>query len=144
MSTEEYAVIISGQRFTVTQDQLESEPGNYFATYFLGGFQEASENIREIKLQKDPLLFTLIQAHLRGYDPFPIPDSFVPRYMTKEGALKNLLKDAEFFGLTRLESLIREEMTALHERERRSKIPGQRVYQYWVGYILHFFIVSEI
>jgi hypothetical protein len=144
MSAKEYTIIITSQKFTVTQDQLESEPGNYFATYFLGEFQEASNNIREIKLQKDPLLFTLIQAHLRGYDPFPIPDSFVPQYMTKEGALKNLLKDAEFFGLVRLENLIREEMTALYERERRSKIPGQRVYQYWVGYVLHFFNVSEI
>jgi hypothetical protein len=51
---------------------------------------------------------------------------------TKEGALKNLLNDAEFFGLIRLESLIREEMAALNEREKRIKSPGQRIYQYWV------------
>ena len=129
MSTEEYTTIVSGQRFTLTRDQLESEPGNYFASYFLGGFEESSNDTKEMKLEKDPLLFTLIQAHLRGYDPLPIPDSFVPQYMTKEGALKNLLNDAQYFGLTRLEELIQEEIN----RRMNDGPAGERIYQFWVS-----------
>lgn len=129
MSTEEYTIVVSGQQFTLTRDQLESEPGNYFASYFLGRFQEASNNTREMKLQKDPLLFKFIQAHLRGYDPFPIPESFVPSYMTKEGALKNLLKDAQFFRLARLEELTWKEIN-----KRVIDGPaGEIIYQYWVS-----------
>jgi hypothetical protein len=133
MSAEEYIIIVSGQRFVVTRDQLESEPGNYFATYFLDKFQEFPNNTREIKLQKDPLLFTLIQAHLRGYDPFPIPDSSVPSYMTKEGVLKNLLKDAQYFGLTRLEELIREET---NRKMNEGSVAGEKIYQFWVSQLL--------
>jgi hypothetical protein len=130
MSTDKYTIVVGDQRFSFTRGQLMVEPGNYFETYFLGNFQEAVHDTRELYLEKDPLLFTLIQAHLRGYDPFPFPDSCVPQYMTKRGALKNLLNDAEFFGLTRLESLIRQEMNTLDEN--RNKKPGQRRYQYWV------------
>jgi hypothetical protein len=129
MSSDQFTVIVSGQRFAFTRDQLESDPGNYFATYFLGGFKEASSNAKEMILEKDPLLFTLIQAHLRGYDPFPIADAFTPKYMTKASALKNLMSDAKYFGLVRLEEAIEAEM------EKRSKAGpvGTRIYQYWVS-----------
>jgi hypothetical protein len=132
MSPDKYTIIVGDQRFSFTRDQLQVEPGNYFDTYFFGDFQEAAEDTRELYLEKDPRLFTLIQAHLRGYNPFPIPDSFVPQYMTKEGAFENLLKDVEFFGLIRLEGLIKEEMAALDEREKKIKSSDEWIYRYWV------------
>jgi hypothetical protein len=130
MSLDQYTVIVSGERFVLTRGQLESEPGNYFATYFLGEFKEASNNSREMILEKDPLLFTLIQAHLRGYDPFPITDAFTPNYMTKDSALRNLMSDAKYFGLVRLEEAIEAEMV---KRSNAGPL-GTRIYQYWVSY----------
>src|SRR4051794_28541963 len=43
MPAERYTILFSGVTFRFTKDQLESEPGNYFATYFLGNFQEANQ-----------------------------------------------------------------------------------------------------
>lgn len=132
MSTEEYTIVVNGQRFTVTRDQLESEPGNYFAIYFGGDFQEAANNATEIIIHKEPLLFTIIQAHLRGYKVVPIPDACVPSYMTRQGALENLLLDAQYFSMSRLEALVQEEIEASAAREKSEKIQGQRIYQLWV------------
>lgn len=78
MPLEKYTVIVSERRFVFTRDQLESEPGNFLATYFLGGFREARTGTKELELETEPLLFELIQAHLRGYDIFPIEDACVP------------------------------------------------------------------
>ncbi|KIM21772.1 hypothetical protein M408DRAFT_301074 [Serendipita vermifera MAFF 305830] len=102
MPSQRYAIIVSGERFHFTRDQLESEPGNYFATYFFGGFQEATNNVKELILEKDPLLFKHIQTHLRGYKVFPIPKEYLPAYMDEVTALENLEKDADFFGLESL------------------------------------------
>ncbi|KIM22408.1 hypothetical protein M408DRAFT_27712 [Serendipita vermifera MAFF 305830] len=92
-------IIVSNERFDFTRDQLESDPGNYFATYFFGEFAEASQGVRELVVDKDVRLFRLIQAHLRGYEIFPLPDSAIPHYMTKEVAIKNLLTDAQYYCL---------------------------------------------
>jgi len=97
-----YAIIVSGEKFNFTRDQLESDPGNYFATYFFGEFEEAAQGAQELSLEKEPKLFQLIQAHLRGYDVLPIPEMVVPPYMTKETAIKNLFNDAQMYGLDRL------------------------------------------
>jgi hypothetical protein len=57
-------------------------------------------------VEKDVQLFKLIQAHLRGYEIFPLPDSAIPFYMTREVALTNLLREAQFYGLEMLENKI--------------------------------------
>ena len=124
MPAEKYTVIISEQRFVFTREQLESEPGNYLATYFLGDFKEAANGTREMNLERDPILFKLIQSHLRGYEIFPLADTCIPRDMTKVTTLKNLLKDAEYFGLDRLATLVREEI---------QKSGTKRVYRIVVG-----------
>jgi hypothetical protein len=105
---ELYSIIASGEKFNLTPDQLQSDPNNYFATYFLGDFEEATRNERELIVEKEPLLFKLIQAHLRGYDILPLADGCIPSYMTKEGALENLLKEALFYGLDILTSKIKD------------------------------------
>jgi hypothetical protein len=86
MGRDHYTVIVSGQRFLFTHDQLQSEPGNYFA--------ESKNGVKELVIEKEPLLFKLIQAHLRGYEIFPLPDSAIPSYMTREVAMTNLLREA--------------------------------------------------
>lgn len=101
-------IIVSGERFEFSRDQLESDPDNYFATYFFGGFSEGSQGKKELVIQKDAQLFKLIQAHLRGYEVFPLPDAAIPPYMTREGAVANLLREAQFYGLARFEERIQE------------------------------------
>ncbi|KAG8818528.1 hypothetical protein FRC17_010803 [Serendipita sp. 399] len=108
MVSEKFTIIVSGERFVFTKDQLESDPGNYFAEYFLIGFKDVPFGTREMEIEKEPLLFKLIQAHLRGYDILPLPDQWIPPYMTREGALDNLLKEAQFYGLWNLLNKIEE------------------------------------
>jgi hypothetical protein len=70
--------------------------------------------VREIAVEKEPLFFKLIQAHLRGYEILPLRDSFIPPYMTKAVALGNLLREAQFYGLQRLEAKIKEVVLRPH------------------------------
>jgi hypothetical protein len=107
MSTEHYTVITSGERFVFTREQMQSEPGNYFATYFLGDFAESKNGVKELVIEKEPLLFKLIQAHLRGYEILPLAEAAIPMYMTKEVALVNLLRESQYYGLQRLEERIK-------------------------------------
>jgi hypothetical protein len=93
-----YAIIVSGERLIFTREQLESEPNNKFAEYFFGSTSGPSTQERELRIENEPALFKLIQAHLRGHNILPIRDGFVP-YMTVEGVLENLLKEAEYYAL---------------------------------------------
>src|ERR1700761_8686895 len=93
-----FAVIVSGERFTFTRSQLESDPDNFFTIYFFGSFSEASQKKHEIEIEMEPALFKLIQAHLRGYNIIPIPNGYIS-YMSDELVLGNLLKEAEYYAL---------------------------------------------
>lgn len=108
MVDNRYTILVGNEQFRFTRDQLESDPGNYFATYFFGEFAEASQGAKELVVEKDVHLFRLIQAHLRGYDIFPLPDAAIPPYMTKEVAIKNLRRDAQFYCLEKLEEKLKE------------------------------------
>ncbi|PVF94080.1 hypothetical protein CPB86DRAFT_789396 [Serendipita vermifera] len=103
-----YSLIVSGERFTFTRDQLESDPGNYFATFFFGDFAEARSGCTELIIEKEPKLFKLIQAHLKGYTILPLSASSIPEYMTHETALTNLMADAQFYGLEMLVETLQE------------------------------------
>jgi hypothetical protein len=102
MSNERYTIIVSGEKLVFTKDQIQSDPGNYFATYFFGDFAEGAQGTRELVVEKDIQLFKLMQAHLRGYEIIPLPDTAIPWYMTREGALANLLQEAQFYALDML------------------------------------------
>jgi hypothetical protein len=93
-----YAIIVSGERLTFTREQLESEPNNKFAEYFFDTSTQPSTEKREMRIEKEPGLFKLIQTHLRGYNIFPIRDGFIP-CMTVSGVLENLMKEAEYYAL---------------------------------------------
>lgn len=134
MPNEKYTVVLSGQRFVLTREQLESEPGSYLATYFLGDFKEAADDTREMDLERDPVLFKLIQSHLRGYEIFPLADTCIPHDMTKLTTLKNLLKDAEYFGLERLAESVRDQI---------QKSGTKRVYRIVVGKFQSLFIAMH-
>jgi hypothetical protein len=110
-----YAITVSGEEFYFTWDQLESDPGNYFMTYFLGREGRATKQLR---MEKEPKLLQLIQAHLRGYDIFPIPDTIVPLYMTKETMVNNLLNEARLYGLR----LLCEKILNYQEIQRRKEL----------------------
>jgi hypothetical protein len=108
MSSEKYTIVVSGERLVLTRDQIQSEPGNYFDTFFFGlGFMEGASGVREITIERDVHLFKLIQAHLRGYVVLPLADTALPPCMTREIALVNLLSEAQNYGLKRLEKAIK-------------------------------------
>jgi hypothetical protein len=121
MPIEKYTIVVNEDRFVFTRDQLESDPGNYFAQYFLLGFKEVPKGTREMEIEKEPLFFKLIQAHLRGYDILPLPDNWVPSYMTKESALNNLFKEAQFYGLWNLQNKILEFQAAEKSTKEKTK-----------------------
>jgi hypothetical protein len=97
-----YTILVSGTPLIFTKDQIRSDPGNYFDTFFFGDFAEGTEGARKLIIEKDVQLFKLIQAHLRGYEIIPLADTAIPWYMTAEGAVANLLSEAQFYALDNL------------------------------------------
>ena len=108
MPAEEYAIILRGERFVLSSDQLHFDAPNYFTTLFDGPFQEAAEGKREVVLYRDPNLFRIIETYLSGYKIFPLPEDGWPKYMSKEAARENLIDDAKFYGLDGLVLLLEE------------------------------------
>jgi len=112
MGDDQYKIIIRGETFILTGNQLRFDYPNYFASYFR--IQPApSRNVasrsaeQEISLRdRDPLLFRMIESYLSGYDILPLSDHGWPQYMSKEAALKNLLADAKYYGLNGLVQLL--------------------------------------
>ena len=99
---DEYTVVLRGERFVLSRDQIFFDSPNYFTMLFTGTFQEAATGQREVTLHRDPHLFKIIQTYLAGYSILPLPDDWMPAYMSQEAAVKNLLADAQFYGLERL------------------------------------------
>jgi hypothetical protein len=116
--TQIYSLLVSGERFELTKDQLEWDPGNYFATFFFGDFSEAQNGCTELVISKETRLFELIHAHLRGYTILPLSPSSIPPYMTRETALINLMTDAQYYGLQMLVEKNRAVSCVRGEKER--------------------------
>jgi len=98
MTTEEYHIIVRGEKFILDKHQILFDSPNYFSSYFLGDFKEAAEGQRQLILRRDPFLFKLVEAHLSGYPVLPLPCS-LPAHMSPETAIEGLLCDAQFYGL---------------------------------------------
>ncbi|KAG9124429.1 hypothetical protein FRC07_011671 [Ceratobasidium sp. 392] len=94
---EAYTVVMRGQDFLLTRDQIEFDSPNYFTSCFLGEFTEAQT--RTLTLSRDPDLFKIVIDHLSGYDVLPLHDSVIPQRMNSDAALRNLLADAQFYQL---------------------------------------------
>ena len=116
-------------KFRLNKTEVESEPENIFVEYFQGNNMPT--------LNADPYLFSLIHAHLKGYEIFPLPPQGLPYggesyssrdlslrvfpYLSKEATLKNLLRDATDFGLKNLVTKIEQEMANQLESSRRAE-----------------------
>jgi hypothetical protein len=87
MSREKFIIAVSGEKLFFTREQLQSEPGCWFATFFFGTIEETAQGVCELAVEKDIHLFKLIQAHLRGYVILPLTDAVIPPYMTEDTAL---------------------------------------------------------
>lgn len=137
MPQKEYTIIVSGEKFVFSKGQLDTEPDNYFSTCFFGSFSEGEAQTLtdnpELVLYSDPKLFKLIEAHLRGYRVLPIPANWVPEYMTSENAQENLLHDARFYGLSRLQELV-ENAIQVSTAKVPDTGPPEKVYEFWVCY----------
>lgn len=126
----EYTVIVRGQVFVLTLDQLYRDAPNYFTAFIERSFKQSSEGVRELKLYRDPYLFSFIHAYLSGYDVLPLPVTNIPGHLSEESQLKNLLVDARFYGLdslaTELEGTIRP-TRAIRPNKKASGLPTWKI-----------------
>ncbi|OBZ74469.1 hypothetical protein A0H81_05114 [Grifola frondosa] len=90
--------------FHLSHDQISSDAPNYFTSCFLGGFVESEK--RTLTLDRNPALFALIVDYLSGYTILPLSIRALPHTMDVPVALRNLLQDAQFFGLRGLCDLL--------------------------------------
>jgi len=98
----EFTIIVSDHAFVLTQDQIHRDAPNYFTMFFEGSFKESREGVRDLKLYRDPYLFTFIHMYLSGYEVLPLPRSNIPWHLSEDSRLTNLLLDARFYGLDSL------------------------------------------
>ena len=106
MQPEEYTIVVRGERFVLSRDQIFFDSPNYFTALFAGTFRDAVHATREVTLHRDPHLFKIVQTYLSGYHILPLADNWMPAYMSHEAALKNLLEDARFYALGTLVGLL--------------------------------------
>jgi hypothetical protein len=99
---KEFIIIVSNRVFVLTRDQIHRDGPNYFTMFFEGGFRESKEGVRELKLYRDPYLFTFIHMYLTGYDILPLPRTDIPWHLSEETRHTNLIHDARFYGLDSL------------------------------------------
>ncbi|KAH7337808.1 hypothetical protein B0J17DRAFT_664302 [Rhizoctonia solani] len=116
--SELYKITLRDTTFTLDRSQVEFDSPNYFTSCFLGSFTESQA--REIRLSRDPALFSIIVNYLSGYTILPIQP---PSGMSEQATLENLLRDALFYGLDELASMLEEhksDVKALGEPEERT------------------------
>ncbi|TFK52633.1 hypothetical protein OE88DRAFT_1426660 [Heliocybe sulcata] len=97
-----YTVVVRGEEFRLSRRQIEFDSPNYFTDCFLGSFQESSSNT----LDRNPHLFAIIVEYLSGYDILPLSSALLPVRMDAAYATRNLLVDADFYGLMGLKRLL--------------------------------------
>jgi hypothetical protein len=99
---KEFTITVMDRVFVLTEDQIRRDAPNYFTMLFEGSFKEAEDGTQELKLYRDPYLFTFIHMHLSGYTILPLPKDNIPWHLSEGSRLKNLLVDAHFYGLDSL------------------------------------------
>ena len=134
MPKGEYTIVVRGETFILGREQILYDSPNYFSTCFLtpsskpnkvptgsaggvlspvpevpedGDEESGDEEEYELILHRDPYLFKLIEAYLSGYPILPLPEEWLPKYMSPEAALKALMVDARYYELTRLVEILR-------------------------------------
>ena len=102
MPSNLYTIIVGGQPFVLTRDQLDSDSPNEFTCHF----SKTTSNTNKVAVHQDPHIFTIIHSHLLGYDVMPLPENWFPRYMSKEAAMDNLIADAKYYRFTKLVEIL--------------------------------------
>ena len=125
---KEFTITISDRAFVLTEDQIHRDAPNYFTGLFDGSFKEAREGVQELKLHRDPYLFTFIHLHLCGYAVLPLPKDNIPSHLSEGSRLKNLLLDARFYGLDSLAQELEAEITL----EKKTNLAVGRCARGWV------------
>ncbi|CAE6419971.1 unnamed protein product [Rhizoctonia solani] len=100
----EYTIVVTGHTFKLSKSQIEFDSPNFFTSHFLNWPDEHTS--RELKISRDPYLFTIIMRYLNGYHVLPLHPTLVPPHCTPETALADLRVDAQFYQLNALSSLL--------------------------------------
>jgi len=87
----QFNIIVRGQVFKLSYEQIMYDQPNLFTAAFLDGFSEADTRTLTIP-GRSPVLFGFIYEYLSGYAILPNPDI----------DLRNLISDCEYYGLQRL------------------------------------------
>lgn len=103
-----YTIIVRDEVFTLYKTQIEFDAPNYFTALFLGDFAEGSSNTTTLTLDRNPALFSILVDYMSGYHILPLSERALPKTMNARTALRNLVEDAAFYGLSRLHAMLSE------------------------------------
>ena len=103
-SNDTHTVIVRGEPFQLSRNQIDFDAPNFFSTYFSSGFVESAK--RTLTLDRNPALFALIVEYLSGYPILPLSAESAPPLMSLAMARRCLLADAQFYGLQKLSALL--------------------------------------
>ncbi|RPD58555.1 hypothetical protein L226DRAFT_489918 [Lentinus tigrinus ALCF2SS1-7] len=99
-----YTVVMRGEEFQLTYDQITFDSPNFFTACFTTGFAESKDHV--LKLSRNPVVFSLIVEYLSGYPILPLTAEFLPAGMSLAMARRFLVADADFYGLERLSTML--------------------------------------
>lgn len=125
-ANEMFTIKLRGVPLQLSRSQIEADsPGsNFFAASLLGDFMEASN--QTLSLDRHPGIFKIILDHLSGYRIFPLDKILLKSYygdgVSVERALRYLQDDSEYYGLSRLHTLVTEEMERLENGEKQEDV----------------------
>ncbi|KAM0753679.1 hypothetical protein T439DRAFT_377839 [Meredithblackwellia eburnea MCA 4105] len=120
--------------FDLTLSQIETDSPNFFTACFTHtpptspSFSEASSRI--LRTDRHPKLFAILVEYLSGYDVLPLRKESLPALWDVEMGMRNLLRDADYFGLEGLKVMLLDGLEKDPEREMRRFLRTERVIPY--------------
>ena len=101
-----YTVIVRGEPFQLSKNQIEFDAPNYFTSCFCSGFSESVQ--LALTLDQNPVIFAIIVDYLSGYPILPLSPQCLSLGLSVDSATAHryLLADAQFYGLSRLCELL--------------------------------------
>lgn len=120
---DKYIILIHGKRYVLTKAQVEFDSPNYFTKQFFGDTPEAQS--RTLELSRDPDLFKLVLDYLSDYWVIPLNVPVIPPRSAFR-TLNDLLRDAKFYELRKLESACQSLMPAAQKAGENAKKESMR------------------
>ena len=93
-----FLVRVRERDFKLSQEQIAFDEPNLFTETF----RDAKQPPSLLLLHRSPELFAIVVEYLSGYEIIPLSERALPPTMTPHVAMLNLIRDAEFYGLSRL------------------------------------------